>query len=189
MESSLRHMITRLQMRSLAPWCVGIITAFVAVVLAILGISPLLLWALALVVADISLWSAAITYVFSVERRDTGNQAIIRQQKSRMVGLAIDNFLLLVLLGGIWSYFAWFNPPTFVNVIPNKNVTMSPEAGTPPRTGGDALVLSEGEEQSASCYVVVRGETWLKFRNGWAPLPAFHYPAGVTERLPAPCAV
>jgi hypothetical protein len=158
----------------------------VAVVLAIVGVSPVPGWALGLVVADISLWGSALTYVFTVERHGTSEKATIRQQRSRIVALALGNGLLGTLALGVWLYNAWPSP-AFVNVIPTKRVVLSPEAGAPPRDSYDALVLPGGEEESAYCYVRISNSTWLKFRDGWAPASAFHYPAGFAQQLPRPC--
>lgn len=180
-------MIAKMRKLNLAPLFVGIITVGVAVVSTILGILTLPVWALATAVALVTIWSVAITYALTEGRQGTDEQAIIGQLKSKIRGYFVGNLSLLLLIIGIVVYMALPGTPPFVNVIPNTDVTLSPEAGAPPRTSYNATVLVGGEEQSAYCYVVVRGKTWLDFRDGWAPLSEFHYPAGISARLPPPC--
>jgi hypothetical protein len=77
---------------------------------------------------------------------------------------------------------------SFINYVANKPVTLSGVAGEPARTEFDAVSLPVGEENSANCYVVVHGQTWLEFeKDGWAPAADFHPAPQAHNTLPRAC--
>jgi hypothetical protein len=95
-----------------------------------------------------------------------------------------------VLVGLLVSTLVYVNWPTsvaFVNYVNDSSVTRSPYAGAPSRSEYDAAVLKAGEEHSAYCYVVYKGETWLMFKVGWAPRADFHLPPEAHHDLPGLC--
>ncbi|MGB6161766.1 MAG: hypothetical protein WCF33_01205 [Pseudonocardiaceae bacterium] len=97
--------------------------------------------------------------------------------------------VLVTLLASTLFYLAVQVP--FVNYVNDKDVTLSPVAGAPPRNGPTAALLPAGEEHSAYCYVNVNGAPWLFFKgnlqDGWALRSAFHLPPEGHHDLPQPC--
>jgi hypothetical protein len=97
--------------------------------------------------------------------------------------------VLVTLLASTLIYPAVQVP--FVNYVNDNDVTLSPVAGAPPRSGPTATFLPAGEEHSAYCYVNVNGATWLFFKGnlqgGWALRSAFHLPPEGHHDLPQPC--
>jgi hypothetical protein len=168
-------MLTRSRLNRLATPAVAVIGAVSTAVGAIVGVAAVPTWAVVAVAVDVWLASTAMTHALTA-----------RLQKSRIRALWASNVLLAGLLIGVWIYAAW--PASgFVTVVANRDVTLSPAPDTPPRQTFDATVLPEGEQNSADCYVRVRGVVWLDFGEGWAPLSLFHYRAGFRHTLPPRC--
>jgi hypothetical protein len=139
------------------------------------GVSGLPVWA---VIA----YSAGITAATAL-----ATSAAVGPESDRVISLWGTVAVLVALLVGTLVYVNQPATFAFVNYVNDSDVTLSPVAGAPPRSDYNALVLVAGEEHSAYCYVVVKGETWLFFKNGWAPRSDFHLPPEAHYDLPGPC--
>jgi hypothetical protein len=150
--------------------------AIVTAVIAVLGLSQLPPWAVALSSVGVYVAGVGVGY------------ALIGRKADRVRNLTVATAALAATLLGTWIYAAAASQaPAFVNFVPNHDVTLSGEAGGIPRTSSDSAGLQGGELQSAYCWVDVKGQTWLDFQSGWGRLSDFHRPAGEPLRLPRRC--
>jgi hypothetical protein len=158
-----------------------------AAVTAILGISRLDWWSLALVVFAVGGVLAAVTYAITEERH-------------RTLALWISNGLCAALLIGIGIYdFIGPSPAQTAYVVANEVVTLSSEAGVSAAkepaaldSSGQPYVFGAGSAETATCYAMVGSSVWLYFHfsagdYGWAPFSDFHYQNGFPEQLPSHC--
>jgi membrane protein YqaA with SNARE-associated domain len=159
-----------------------------AAVTAVLGVSRLSWWSLAIVVFVAGAVLAAVTYA-------------IAEKKHVTLALAISTGLCAALLIGIglWVLIGP-SPARTANVVANKVVTLSAEAGVSaakepsaidPSTG-QPYVFEPGSVNTATCYDMVGRSVWLYFhfstsQNGWAPFSDFHYQNGLPAQLPSHC--
>jgi hypothetical protein len=143
------------------------------------GVSGLPVWA----VVSYSIGLTAATVL--------ATSAAVGPESERVLSLWGTVVVLVALLAGTLLYVNRPTPVAFVNYVNDKDVTLSPVAGAPPRSEYNAAVLVAGEEHSAYCYVVFKGETWLFFKgsiqDGWAPRSAFHLPPEAHHDLPGLC--
>jgi hypothetical protein len=155
-------------------------------VTAILGVSRLDSWSLALIVFAVAAALAAVTYA-------------ITEENHRTLALWISNGLLAALLLGIAIYaFIGPSPARTANVVANEVVGLSGEAGASPAkepvtdVDGQPYVFGPGNAETATCYAMVGSSVWLYFHfssvvAGWAPFIDFHYQNGFPEQLPSHC--
>jgi asparagine N-glycosylation enzyme membrane subunit Stt3 len=158
---------------------------------AVLGVSHLSWWSLAIVVFVAGAVLAAVTYAITEEE----------EEKHRILALWTSTGLCAALLIGIGIYARIGpSPARTANVVANKMVTLSAEAGVSatkepsaidPSTG-QPYVFSPGSVNTATCYTMVGRSVWLYFHfglsnNGWAPFSDFHYQNGFSGQLPSHC--
>jgi hypothetical protein len=158
---------------------VAIVGVIGTVVITFIGITALPRWTIFLMALDISLIVAAIT-------------SALTEPKYRIISLWISNTLLIFFLIGATIYNI-VPSGGIVDVVPNSDVTLSNQAGTPPDSNNpNPDVLPAGLGESATCYTTVRGAAWLYFHfsdreYGWAPLSKFSYETGFPQHLPPSC--
>ena len=157
------------------PILVAITTAAAGTAVTLIGVSNAPRWALALLTAGVTLAGAF-----------AANGLTAPTTGEKVISLWITVALLGAILVGQWIFqAAW--APAFVNLVPVRDVTLSPTPGAPPRSSFDAQVLIGGEEQSTYCYVQIGRQVWLNFRDGWAPLSDFRNVEGFALQLPQVC--
>lgn len=155
-------------------------TAIGTAAVTVVGLAAIPRWAIFLIALDLSAFLTVIT-------------SAITDAKYRILSLSTGNALLIALVAGIAVYNLAPQNPTTVTVVPNTDVTLSAEAGgAPDLKNPDGTVLSTGDDETATCYALVKGTTWLYFHfsdevYGWAPLSDFHYDPGFTGGLPSSC--
>jgi len=171
------------------PWkliLIVVVSGVGAAITALLGISRLDWWSLALVVFAVGAVLAAVTYA-------------ITEEKHRTLALWISTGLCAVLLIGISIYdLIGPSPARTANVVANEEVYLAGEAGASPAKEPvyDVNGLPEqfGPEnvETATCYTMVGSSVWLYFHFGpgdfgWAPFSDFHYQNGFPKQLPSHC--
>ena len=143
------------------------------------GVSGLPVWA----VVSFSMGLTAATALVT--------SAAVGPESERVLSLWGTVVVLAALLAGTLLYASASGQVAFVNYVNDKDVILAPVAGAPPRSEYNAAVLVAGEEHSAYCYLVIKGETWLFFRgslqDGWAPRSDFHLPPEAHHDLPGLC--
>ena len=171
------------------PWkliLIVVVSGVGAAITALLGISRLDWWSLALVVFVAGAVLAAVTYA--------------TEEKHRTLALWISTGLCGALLIGIAVYyFIGPSPAQTANVVANEIVGLSCEAGVSAAkepcavdTDGQPYVFDKGAAETAACYTMVGSSVWLYFHfgpgdSGWAPFSEFHYQRGFSEQLPSHC--
>lgn len=159
-----------------------------AAVTAILGISRLYWWSLALVMFAAGAALAAVTFAITEE-----------EEKYRILALWISNALFAALLLTAVIYeFIGPSPARTANVVTNQRVDLSAEAGVSaakePVTDIDGQTegFDTGKAVTATCYSLAGSSVWLYFVTssgyaGFAPLSDFHYQRGFPAQLPSQC--
>jgi hypothetical protein len=157
-----------------------------AAITALLGVSRLDWWYLALVVFAVGAALAAVT-------------SAITEQKHRTLALWTSNGLFASMLLGIAIYALIGPPPTrTANVVANKAVHMSGEAGVSAAKepvidiNGQPYGFGRGDVETATCYAMAGNYIWLYFHfseddAGWVPFSDFHYQNGFPKQLPSHC--
>ena len=158
-----------------------------AAITAVLGVSRLYWWSLAVVVFAVGAALAAVMYA-------------ITEEKHRTLALWISTGLCAALLIGIGIYdFIGPSPARTANVVANEVVALSSEAGVSAAkepgavdVDGQPDVFEPGNAETATCYTMVGSSVWLYFHfgpgdAGWAPFSDFHYQNGFPEQLPSHC--
>lgn len=138
-------------------------------------------------VSGLPVWAVTVYSIGIAAPVALATSAAVGTEPDRVLSLWGTVGVLVALLAGTLWYVNRPSPIAFVNYVPNQDVTLSPVAGAPPRSDYNASVLNAGEEQSAYCYLVYKGETWLNFKSGWAPRSAFHLPPEAHYDLPGHC--
>lgn len=116
----------------------------------------------------------------------------VTEPKHRVLSLWISNSLFFVLLAGIAIFGLVGTSAPTINVIANKAIDLSNEAGVSSVQEPSGLSFSSGSANTVDCYTMVGRSIWLFFHHnsvdyGWAPLADFHYENGFSEGLPAHC--
>jgi hypothetical protein len=158
-----------------------------AAITAVLGVSRLYWWSLAVVVFAVGAALWAVMYA-------------ITEEKHRTLALWISTGLCAALLTGIGIYnLIGPSPMRTSNVVANDVVALSSEAGVSAtkepsalNVDGQAEVFEPGSAETATCYAMVGSSVWLYFYfgsgdNGWAPFSDFHYENGFPDELPSRC--
>ena len=158
-----------------------------ASVTAVLGVSRLDLWSLALIVFVAGAVLAAVTYA-------------ITEEKHRTLALWISTGLCAALLIGVGIYYVVApSSSQTANVVANKTVSLSAEAGVSATNepaaldpNGQPYIFVPGDVETATCYAMAGTSIWLYFHfgssdAGWAPFSDFHYQSGFPKQLPSRC--
>jgi hypothetical protein len=133
------------------PVSVALIAAVAGTAVTLIGVSNVPRWALALLTAGVTLVGAFASNSLTASKTD-----------EKIISLWIAVALLVTILVGQWVFQATW-APAFVNLVPIRDITLSPTPGAPPRSNYDAPVLIGGEEQSTYCYVRIGKQIWLNF--------------------------
>jgi hypothetical protein len=156
------------------------VSAVGTAIVTVLGVGSLYRWALFLIALDLAAAISAVTYALT-------------EPKHRILALWISNCLFFALLAGIAIYsVVGVSLMPAINVIPNRDIALSAEAGVSPAREPSGLNLYSGNGQTVDCYTTVGRTIWLYFYNdsadfGWAPLADFHYENGFSKELPSHC--